>query len=120
MRARLRTPHVFQGMYNALTRGVEAELMPLLRERNIAFYAYNPLAGGLLTGKHLARACRRRLGRPLRRQYFYQDRYWRRELFGALDAVRSCVRQGVGWRPWYGGGGDPLAGHHSALMAATV
>lgn len=33
-------------MYNAVTRQVETELFPCLREYGMAFYAYNPLAGG--------------------------------------------------------------------------
>lgn len=39
-------------MYNAITRNVEPELFPCLRKFGMRFYAYNPLAGGLLTGKH--------------------------------------------------------------------
>ena len=39
-------------MYNAITRQVEAELLPTLRQLDISFFAYNPLAGGLLTGKY--------------------------------------------------------------------
>lgn len=46
------TPTVYQGMYNAITRDVEKELLPCLRKLGISFYAYNPLAGGILTGKH--------------------------------------------------------------------
>jgi len=38
-------------MYNAITRDVEAELLPALKPLGISFYCYNPLAGGLLTGK---------------------------------------------------------------------
>ena len=41
-------PTVFQGHYNAVTRHYETALFPLLRELNIAFYAYSPLAGGFL------------------------------------------------------------------------
>ncbi|KAM9736894.1 aflatoxin B1 aldehyde reductase member 2-like isoform 1-T1 [Dama dama] len=41
-----------QGMYNATTRQVEAELLPCLRRFGLRFYAYNPLAGGLLTGRY--------------------------------------------------------------------
>jgi aflatoxin B1 aldehyde reductase len=41
----------YQGMYNLISRKVE-EIFPLLREHNIEFWAYNPLAGGLLTGKY--------------------------------------------------------------------
>jgi aflatoxin B1 aldehyde reductase len=33
-------PSVYQGHYNAIVRGGEDELFPLLREKNIAFYAY--------------------------------------------------------------------------------
>uniref|UniRef100_A0A4W6EZP3 Aldo-keto reductase family 7, member A3 (aflatoxin aldehyde reductase) n=1 Tax=Lates calcarifer TaxID=8187 RepID=A0A4W6EZP3_LATCA len=45
-------PTVYQGMYNATTRQVETELLPCLRYFGMRFYAYNPLAGGLLTGKY--------------------------------------------------------------------
>jgi len=44
-------PTVYQGMYNVITRDVERELFPCLKALNMSFYAYNPLAGGLLTGK---------------------------------------------------------------------
>jgi aflatoxin B1 aldehyde reductase len=33
-------PSVYQGHYNAITRGGEKELFPLLRKHNIAFFAY--------------------------------------------------------------------------------
>ncbi|XP_060235165.1 aflatoxin B1 aldehyde reductase member 3 isoform X2 [Meriones unguiculatus] len=45
-------PTVYQGMYNATTRQVEKELFPCLRHFGLRFYAYNPLAGGLLTGRY--------------------------------------------------------------------
>ena len=48
----LTPPTVYQGLYNPLNRMVEAELLPLLRKNNCSFVAYNPLAGGLLTGKY--------------------------------------------------------------------
>ncbi|KAI1337311.1 Aldo/keto reductase [Xylariaceae sp. FL0016] len=44
-------PSVFQGQYNILCRTYETSLFPLLRQHNIGFMAYSPLAGGLLTGK---------------------------------------------------------------------
>ena len=43
---------MYQGLYNPLNRRVEQELLPTLRKHNISFVAYNPLAAGLLTGKH--------------------------------------------------------------------
>lgn len=42
-------PSVYQGNYNAAGRLAEKDLFPLLRENNIAFYAYSPVAGGFLT-----------------------------------------------------------------------
>lgn len=41
----------YQGMYNLISRKVE-EIFPLLEDNDIEFWAYNPLAGGLLTGKY--------------------------------------------------------------------
>ena len=43
-------PTVYQGMYSAITRAVEAELFPCLRYYGIRFYAFSPLGGGILTG----------------------------------------------------------------------
>ncbi|KAG8163954.1 hypothetical protein KVR01_005872 [Diaporthe batatas] len=41
-------PTVYQGNYNAVGRLAESQLFPILRENNIAFYAYSPIAGGFL------------------------------------------------------------------------
>ncbi|KAL9601229.1 MAG: hypothetical protein Q9219_002634 [cf. Caloplaca sp. 3 TL-2023] len=38
-------PSVYQGHYNAIVRGGEKELFPVLRKHNIAFYAYSVLDG---------------------------------------------------------------------------
>ena len=43
-----------QPRYNLLFRENERELFPLCAEEHIAVIPYNPLAGGLLTGKHRA------------------------------------------------------------------
>ncbi|KIJ06301.1 hypothetical protein PAXINDRAFT_164693 [Paxillus involutus ATCC 200175] len=47
-------PVVYQGCYNAIERTTEVELFPCLRHFGIGFYAYSPLAGGLLVGKILS------------------------------------------------------------------
>jgi aflatoxin B1 aldehyde reductase len=44
-------PLCYQGMYNVLCRKVE-EVFPILDQHDMDFWAYNPLAGGLLTGKY--------------------------------------------------------------------
>ncbi|KAI1383537.1 Aldo/keto reductase [Hypoxylon trugodes] len=42
----------YQGQYNAIVRGGEEELFPVLRKNGIAFYAYSPAAGGFFSGAH--------------------------------------------------------------------
>lgn len=80
-------PQVYQGMYNALTRDVERELFPCLRNYRIAFNAYNPLAGGLLSGKHTAVDDTHGGGRFALNQN-YRDRYWDEPYFEAVDLVK--------------------------------
>lgn len=41
-------PTVYQGNYNAFSRKIEKDLFPVLRDLNIKFYAYSPIAGGFL------------------------------------------------------------------------
>ncbi|KAG0359294.1 hypothetical protein BGX24_005797 [Mortierella sp. AD032] len=45
-------PSVYQGMYNPIARSVMPELLPCLKHFNIGFYAYNPICGGVLSGKY--------------------------------------------------------------------
>jgi aryl-alcohol dehydrogenase-like predicted oxidoreductase len=82
---------VSQPMYNLLARGIEAEFLPMSKEFGIANVVYNPLAGGLLTGKHNA-------AEPIRGSRFdknkmYLDRYWHDDDFGAVEAVRDIAKQ---------------------------
>ena len=85
------TPTVYQGMYNALTRDVERELFPCLRNYGISFYAYNPLAGGLLTGKYETIDQIPDSGRFIKR-HGYQSRYWKKDYFNVLEKLReTCL-----------------------------
>eukprot|EP01047_Picozoa_sp_COSAG01_P069442 COSAG01_NODE_10276_length_2203_cov_7.852186_1_plen_309_part_00 len=45
-------PSVYQGAYSVIQRHAEVELLPLCRAHGISYYAYSPLARGILTGKH--------------------------------------------------------------------
>ncbi len=40
-----------QPKYNALERGIEADVLPFCREHGLSVFAYSPIAQGLLTGK---------------------------------------------------------------------
>eukprot|EP00026_Physarum_polycephalum_P013163 Phypoly_transcript_13538.p1 GENE.Phypoly_transcript_13538~~Phypoly_transcript_13538.p1 ORF type:complete len:334 (+),score=39.96 Phypoly_transcript_13538:69-1004(+) len=94
-------PTVYQGMYNAITRDVESELIPALRSFNIKFYIYNPLAGGLLTGKHsFANGGSELEGRFKNGGASYQNRYinryWKPDIFEALeDLKKACAAHGI-------------------------
>ena len=88
-------PQVYQGMYNALTRDVERELFPCLNNYGMRFYAYNPLAGGLLTGKHLSLEQIPAQGR-FKEESNYLDRYWKQEYFDVLQELRqACDQHGI-------------------------
>lgn len=43
-------PTVYEGLYNCMQRGIEAELVPVCRRYGIAIVAYSVTAGGLLSG----------------------------------------------------------------------
>ena len=89
-------PTVYQGMYNAITREVEPELFPCLRSLGLSFYAYNPLAGGILTGRYRSLNEEPEAGRFVVQRPGYRDRYWKASHFQALDLVReSCEKAGI-------------------------
>lgn len=81
-------PTVYQGMYNALTRDVERELFPCLENYGLSFYCYNPLAGGLLSGKHFSVDTLPTDGR-FANFNGYQDRYWKAEYFSVVNSLSS-------------------------------
>jgi len=41
-----------QPVYSALNRSIEREILPLCQEEGLGVITYNPLAGGMLTGKY--------------------------------------------------------------------
>lgn len=88
-------PTVYQGMYNALCRNVEPELFPAIRNLGMRFYAFNPLAGGLLAGKQLSFDAAPEEGR-FSRLKSYRDRYWKHSYFDALAEIKTaCDAEGI-------------------------
>ena len=88
-------PVVYQGMYNALCRNVEPELFPAIRSLGLRFYAFNPLAGGMLTGKHKHFEDSPEPGRFARLKS-YRDRYWKQSYFDAVDEIKqACDAVGI-------------------------
>lgn len=87
-------PLIYQGMYNAITRDIERECIVACRHFGVGFIAYNPLAGGLLTGKHGDQNAAPRSGRFA--ATYYRDRFWKPEYFKAVCALNAaCKRRGI-------------------------
>jgi aryl-alcohol dehydrogenase (NADP+) len=96
-----------QPRYNLLFRQIERELLPLCAEERLAVIPYNPIAGGLLSGKHRRETgptagTRFTLGTAAQR---YQERYWHAREFDTIEALRglageagmSMVQLAVAW-----------------------
>lgn len=88
-------PTVFEGVYNPLTRRAEAELNDCLNHFGMRFYAYNPMCGGLLTGRYGKFEDTPTDGRFTHRPN-YQGRYWKKSFFDALDLLRAaCEKENI-------------------------
>ncbi len=91
----LTKPSVYQGLYNPLNRAIESELLPLLRQNKCTFVAYNPLAAGLLTGKHKKTDGEVKTGRFKNNQN-YLPRFYTDDNFNALELIqKACEEEGV-------------------------
>src|SRR5438876_1816249 len=96
-----------QPRYNLLWREIESELLPLCRDQGLGVIAYNPLAGGFLSGKY------RTLEVPVPGTRFtlgktgdlYRERYWQQAQFEAVEHLRHffeprdrpLVRVAIAW-----------------------
>ena len=77
-----------QPRYNLLFRQIEREMLPYCREEGIGVIPYNPIAGGLLSGKH------KRAAAPPEGRFtlgtagpMYQQRYWHDREFETVEAL---------------------------------
>ncbi len=96
-----------QPRYNLLYRDIESELLPLCRDQGLGVIAYNPLAGGFLSGKYrtleeLPAGTRFTLGKT---GDLYRERYWHQAQLRAVDQLRqhfdargvSLVSAAIAW-----------------------
>ncbi len=97
-----------QPRYNLLFRDIEAELLPLCRDQGIGVIAFNPLAGGFLTGKYRGKAEAEPEGFRFttgRTGELYRERYWQKTKFDAVDHLvrffeprgKPLVQVAVAW-----------------------
>jgi aryl-alcohol dehydrogenase (NADP+) len=83
-----------QPRYNLLFRQIERELLPLCAEEGLGVIPYNPIAGGLLSGKHdrsrpPPEGSRFTLGTATS---IYQDRYWHEREFATVSALAELAK----------------------------
>jgi aryl-alcohol dehydrogenase-like predicted oxidoreductase len=84
-------PVVSQVLYNVLHRQLDIEYFAFARHAGIHTSVYNPLAGGLLTGKHSYE------GPPPKGTRFgdnamYKGRYWTRVMFDRVEELRAVAQ----------------------------
>jgi 1-deoxyxylulose-5-phosphate synthase len=84
-----------QPRYNLLFRQIEREMLPFCAEDGVGVISYNPLAGGLLSGKYHsseppAEGGRFTLGWAGK---MYQERYWNEHSFQTVDSLRQLADQ---------------------------
>lgn len=89
-------PTIYQGMYNAITRSIETELIPACRRYGLDVVVYNPIAGGLFSGKYKTNEI------PTEGRYsdsvgimggMYRKRYFKDATFEALRIIEPVVEK---------------------------
>ena len=88
----LTPPTVYQGLYNPLNRLVEQELLPVLRQHHCSFVAYNPLAGGLLTGKYSPDPTEKAPPGRFQDNPNYLPRFFTKANFAAVSLIQQACR----------------------------
>ncbi len=84
-----------QPPYNLITRDIEDELLPLCAAEEVGICVFNPLAAGLLTGKHDpnkppakgTRFSNERQGKV------YSDRYWLANNFESVAGLKEIAKK---------------------------
>jgi len=114
-------PTIYQAIYNAITRDIELELIPCLHRYGISLVIYNPIAGGIFSGKIKSADAAPTDGRfgttDDKMGSMYRWRYFKNGTFAALALLEPVVAKHelnmleVAFR-WLV--------HHSALRMGTV
>ncbi|KAK2605750.1 hypothetical protein N8I77_008565 [Diaporthe amygdali] len=89
-------PTVYQGMYNAITRSIETELIQACRRYGLDIVVYNPIAGGLFSGKIKSKDFTPAEGRfsdTANSGKMYRGRYFRDSTFDALQLIEKAVEK---------------------------
>lgn len=92
-------PTIYQGMYNAITRSLENELIPVCRRYGIDVVVYNPIAGGLFSGRYKSKdedlqdGGRFSASGNAKVAENYRKRYFKDATFEALKIIQPAVEK---------------------------
>lgn len=88
-------PRVHQLMYNLTARAADGEYSRFTERAGMLDVVYNPLAGGLLTGKHLPSGTPPDAPPDDGRfaQSLYRDRYWHSRTFEAVARLQQLAQE---------------------------
>jgi aryl-alcohol dehydrogenase-like predicted oxidoreductase len=84
-------PVVAQQLYNVLIRQLDVEWFSFARRYGIHTIVYNPLAGGLLTGRHSRNGSTQK-GSRFDKNRLYQNRYFTGAMFDRVDALIDLAK----------------------------
>ena len=86
-----------QPRYSLLFREIERELLPLAQEEGLAVIPFNPLAGGLLTGKYKREETpsKGRFSAEIGNNFgsLYQQRYWHDRQFRTIEKLTEIAKE---------------------------
>ena len=86
-------PWIAQPMYNLVARGIEQEYLAFTEKVGISNVCYNPLGGGLLTGKH-KKGQAPMPGTRFDGNQMYLKRYWHDPYFEAVSEFEQIAKEG--------------------------
>lgn len=87
-------PVLAQQLYNLVARRIEAEYVEFATTKGLGTIVYNPLGGGLLTGRHTFTQSpgEGRFGTSALSS-MYKDRYWNAETFAVIEALGAIATE---------------------------
>jgi aryl-alcohol dehydrogenase-like predicted oxidoreductase len=81
-----------QQLYNPIARTLEVDFLPFAKERDVEVVVYNPLAGGLLSGRYRSGSTPQggRFADSLLAE-MYRGRYWTEEFLAVVDQLTELA-----------------------------
>ncbi|MCJ1432744.1 hypothetical protein MMC27_002101 [Xylographa pallens] len=88
-------PTIYQGMYNAITRSLETETIVACHRYGIDVVVYNPLAGGIFSGKYKSHEVptEGRYSDTAKSGGMYRKRYFKDATFDALRMIEPVAQK---------------------------